>query len=111
MIEYEPKTTVLLKPNDIPIPPPVPLPPPVPSFIHTQSDSLPFDLAPLQVLAGLWPCPAGGSVQMPPRDQVMFLPQKPFLLDGTLYEQVRPILFQLLVGRLPTFISHPQSMF
>ena len=37
----------------------------------------------LRVLAGLWPF-TGGRIEMPPRKEIMFIPQKPYLPLGTL---------------------------
>ena len=36
-----------------------------------------------RAMAGLWPCGAG-RILMPPRDEVLFLPQRPYLPAGTL---------------------------
>ena len=41
----------------------------------------------LRALAGLW-LRGSGDVRVPPRDQMMFLPQRPYLSLGTLREQV-----------------------
>jgi putative ATP-binding cassette transporter len=36
-----------------------------------------------RAIAGLWPCGAG-TVRLPPRDQIMFLPERPYMPLGTL---------------------------
>ncbi len=41
----------------------------------------------LRMVSGLWP-PAGGSVERPPVGELMFIPQKPYMLLGTLREQL-----------------------
>ncbi len=41
----------------------------------------------LRALAGIWPY-GGGSVRLPPRDRVLFLPQRPYLPLGTLREAI-----------------------
>jgi len=41
----------------------------------------------LRMVSGLWP-PVGGSVERPPVGELMFIPQKPYMLLGTLREQL-----------------------
>ena len=41
----------------------------------------------LRLVSGLWP-PAAGSVQRPPVGELMFIPQKPYMLLGSLREQL-----------------------
>jgi putative ATP-binding cassette transporter len=41
----------------------------------------------LRLLSGLWPA-AAGSVQRPPNSELMFIPQKPYMLLGSLREQL-----------------------
>ncbi len=41
----------------------------------------------LRTIAGLWPA-CGGSMQRPAFDQVMFIPQRPYMVEGTLREQL-----------------------
>jgi len=41
----------------------------------------------LRLLSGLWPA-ATGSVQRPPTSELMFIPQKPYMLLGSLREQL-----------------------
>ena len=41
----------------------------------------------LRLVSGLWP-PAAGSVQRPPLGELMFIPQKPYMLLGSLREQL-----------------------
>ncbi len=41
----------------------------------------------LRMVSGLWP-PAAGSVQRPPVGELMFIPQKPYMLLGSLREQL-----------------------
>ncbi|MEB3324097.1 MAG: ABC transporter ATP-binding protein/permease [Cyanobacteriota bacterium] len=41
----------------------------------------------LRLLSGLWPA-AAGSVQRPPTSELMFIPQKPYMLLGSLREQL-----------------------
>jgi len=41
----------------------------------------------LRLMAGLW-CKGSGSVTLPPTSETMFLPQKPYMLPGTLREQL-----------------------
>jgi putative ATP-binding cassette transporter len=41
----------------------------------------------LRLLSGLWPA-AEGSVQRPPISELMFIPQKPYMLLGSLREQL-----------------------
>jgi putative ATP-binding cassette transporter len=41
----------------------------------------------LRLVSGLWP-PAAGSVQRPPEGDLLFIPQKPYMLLGSLREQL-----------------------
>jgi vitamin B12/bleomycin/antimicrobial peptide transport system ATP-binding/permease protein len=41
----------------------------------------------LRLMAGLW-CKGNGAVTMPPSSEMLFLPQKPYMLPGTLREQL-----------------------
>jgi len=41
----------------------------------------------LRLVSGLWP-PAAGSVERPPVGELMFIPQKPYMLLGSLREQL-----------------------
>ena len=41
----------------------------------------------LRTIAGLWPA-CGGSMQRPAYDQVMFIPQRPYMVEGSLREQL-----------------------
>ncbi|MFN6339357.1 MAG: ABC transporter ATP-binding protein/permease [Cyanobacteriota bacterium] len=41
----------------------------------------------LRLLSGLWPA-AAGTVQRPPTEELMFIPQKPYMLLGSLREQL-----------------------
>jgi vitamin B12/bleomycin/antimicrobial peptide transport system ATP-binding/permease protein len=41
----------------------------------------------LRLVSGLWP-PAAGNVQRPPVGELMFIPQKPYMLLGSLREQL-----------------------
>ena len=41
----------------------------------------------LRLMAGLW-CKGSGAVTMPPASETLFLPQKPYMLPGTLREQL-----------------------
>lgn len=41
----------------------------------------------LRLVSGLWP-PAAGHVQRPPMGELMFIPQKPYMLLGSLREQL-----------------------
>ena len=41
----------------------------------------------LRLVSGLWP-PAAGVVQRPGRDELLFIPQKPYMLLGSLREQL-----------------------
>ncbi|MBM5825567.1 MAG: ABC transporter ATP-binding protein/permease [Cyanobacteria bacterium M_surface_10_m2_119] len=41
----------------------------------------------LRMVSGLWP-PAAGSVQRPPEGDLLFIPQKPYMLLGSLREQL-----------------------
>ncbi len=41
----------------------------------------------LRLVSGLWP-PAAGEVQRPGRDELLFIPQKPYMLLGSLREQL-----------------------
>jgi putative ATP-binding cassette transporter len=41
----------------------------------------------LRLMAGLW-CKGSGAVTIPPASETMFLPQKPYMLPGTLREQL-----------------------
>ncbi|MEA5413196.1 ABC transporter ATP-binding protein/permease [Synechococcus sp. BA-120 BA3] len=41
----------------------------------------------LRLVSGLWP-PAAGNVQRPPLGELMFIPQKPYMLLGSLREQL-----------------------
>ena len=57
----------------------------------------------LRMLGGLWPLQAG-KVLMPPRDDVFFLSQKPYMFSGTLAEQLMyPNLPGVVVGDKVTF--------
>jgi putative ATP-binding cassette transporter len=41
----------------------------------------------LRTIAGLWPCGAGG-LERPPLHKLMFLPQRPYMVDGNLRDQL-----------------------
>jgi putative ATP-binding cassette transporter len=41
----------------------------------------------LRMVSGLWP-PAAGSVQRPPLSELLFIPQKPYMILGSLREQL-----------------------
>jgi putative ATP-binding cassette transporter len=41
----------------------------------------------LRLMAGLWST-GGGSITMPPASEILFLPQKPYMMPGTLREQL-----------------------
>jgi len=41
----------------------------------------------LRTIAGLWPA-CGGSMQRPAYDQVMFIPQRPYMVEGSLRDQL-----------------------
>jgi putative ATP-binding cassette transporter len=41
----------------------------------------------LRLISGLWP-PANGSLQLPPEGELLFIPQKPYMLLGSLREQL-----------------------
>ena len=41
----------------------------------------------LRLVSGLWPA-VGGTVERPPLDELMFIPQKPYMLLGSLREQL-----------------------
>jgi putative ATP-binding cassette transporter len=41
----------------------------------------------LRLMAGLW-CKGSGAVTVPPASETLFLPQKPYMLPGTLREQL-----------------------
>ena len=41
----------------------------------------------LRLMAGLW-CTGNGTVTIPPASEMLFLPQKPYMLPGTLREQL-----------------------
>ena len=41
----------------------------------------------LRMVSGLWP-PASGTVQRPPEGELLFIPQKPYMLLGSLREQL-----------------------
>ena len=41
----------------------------------------------LRTIAGLWPI-GSGALERPPRQDIMFLPQRPYMIDGNLREQL-----------------------
>jgi putative ATP-binding cassette transporter len=51
----------------------------------------------LRAIAGLW-TQGGGSIDRPPLSQIFFLPQKPYMLLGTLRDQ---LLYPRLGGEVP----------
>lgn len=42
----------------------------------------------MRALAGLWPFGSSGSIKRPPRNSILFVPQRPYMPQGTLQEAI-----------------------
>ena len=76
-------------------PPPPPAPPPSPQHLRLHLRRSVLIMGPngcgksslFRVAAGLWPLQAG-EVTLPPKGEVFYLSQRPYLVSGTLRDQL-----------------------